>query len=145
MRWGERRYNLFVLAVSVACFAAYIAMVRFVIPEPGYTPPLSPVGWLATLCAGGVAWRDLVFPVLLAQNVMLLAIAVGAVRAVKERRGPRELIVLGLAFAGLIVLGLAGGIDANIGRVVSFVTPAFAALIARDLWGMEGRRMANSE
>jgi hypothetical protein len=135
---GERRrYNLFVLAVAVACFAGYLLIRFYVIVVPGSAPPLSPSAFIGTMFAGPIELRDLTFAGLLSQNVILIAIGVGSVRWLKERRVPRELLVLLLSFAGLVILGLGSGVDANIGRVAGFMTPAFAALAARDLFRLE--------
>ena len=133
----NRRYNLFVLAAAVACFAGFMVMRLLVIPVPGYAPPLSPSGFIATLFAAPITLRELTFPVLLAQNVILISIGVAGTLWLKERRIPRDLLVLLLSFAGLVVLGLGSGADLSIGRIAGLLSPAFAALAARDLFRLE--------
>lgn len=134
---APRRHNLFVLAVAVACFAAFMVMRLYVFPVPGYVPPLSPSAFIETLREGPITLRELTFPVLLSQNVILIAIAVAGALWLKERRVPRELFVLLLSFAGLVVLGLGSGANVSIGRIAGFLSPAFAALAARDLFRIE--------
>ena len=133
----RRRYNLFVLAIAIACFAGFLLIRFYVIVAPGYAPPLTPSAFIETLLAGPINLRELTFPILLSQNVILIAIGVGIVRWLKDRSVPRELFVLLLSFAGLVVLGLGSGAFDNIGRIAGLMTPAFAALAARDLFWLE--------
>jgi hypothetical protein len=139
---GSRRYNLFVLATAIACFALYLVMRFAVIGVTGQEAQLMP--FIAPMLEGAITW-DLVVPVLVSQNVMMIAITVGAARWLKQGRVPRELFVLLIACAVLGVLGLGSNMGTNIGRLVGVLTPVFAALIARDLFRLEVRRVGSGE
>ncbi len=74
---------------------------------------------------------------LLSQNLILISIAVTAAVWLRIGTLPRELFVLLLTFAAIVTIGLAEGVGANIGRVTALLSPAFAALAARDLFRLE--------
>lgn len=135
-----RRYNQFVLAASILCFGTYALMRLYIIPAPGPEEQLTFSNLIGNLMSIRIPLRDLVFRVLLPQNVMLISIAIAAVVWVRAGAPPRELFVLLLTFAAILVIGLAEGIviGSDIGRVAGLLSPAFAALAARDLFRLEG-------
>ena len=134
---GNRRYNRFVLATSLLCFGAYLLIPLYLVAAPGFENQFSLSFLIGNLIRGPIGMHDLAFLVLLSQNVILIAVLTAAVVWFRSDAPPKALLVLILTFASILIIGLAEGIGANIGRAASLLSPAFAALAARDLFKLE--------
>jgi hypothetical protein len=135
--YGSQRYNGFVLAASLAAFAAYLVLRKYVIAAPGFEEQLSPAHLLRSL-ASFRPTRQMVVQGLLSQNVLAICLTLGLLRFFATRRLPPLYPVLLAAFVVLIVIGVAEGIGNNIGRIAGILTPLYAAAAA--VWLREAER-----
>jgi len=76
MRCGDRRYNGFVLASSVTCFAAYFLMRLYAI-LPGYEAQVNLQFLIDNLISPSTTARDVLFQGFPSQNLILISIAIG--------------------------------------------------------------------
>ena len=135
---GRRRYNLQVLGFSVFCFAAYTMVRKVILPAPGYEDQLTLHYLTANLAAvPALPMRDLLLQGFLSQNVLFIAVAASAVLWARTGTVPKQTIALVLAFAAIVAIGLAEGINNNVGRIGGLLTPAFAALAALAIYRLE--------
>lgn len=142
LRHGDRRYNGFVLALSVLCFLAYVLVRTYLIAVPGYELQLSLPYLIDNLLSPTATLRDTLFGGFLSQNLMLISIAIAA--ALWRRTGaiPKELFVLVLTFLAVVVIVLAEDIGGGTGRISSMLSPAFAAFAATSFYRYELSRTA---
>ena len=134
----KRRYNLYVLAVSIFAFTTYTIIRKYALPAPGYEGQLT-LNYLTTNLAAvhNLVMRDLVLQGFFSQNVIFISAATSFAFWLRTRAVPKDLFALMLSFAVIVAIGLAEGINNNVGRIGGLLTPAFAALAAIALYKLE--------
>lgn len=128
---ARRRYWMFVLASSIFCLAAYVALREIVIP--GDQEQLSP-SWIAGNVAAIRMDRTTIFQGLVSQNLIVLVLVLAALARAQGLRSPPALPQLLLTFVVLVVVSLVEGeMAGDIGRIGAMLTPALASSAAASL------------
>jgi hypothetical protein len=120
----SRPFSYKVLAISVACFVAYVAM-RRLSGVAGHETQMQPGAILASLRSFRFT-QDILFQGLLSQSTLFLALLASAWPGAKPRWD--LLVALLAAFAVLWVGGVGAQLGSSVGHICAILTPGFAAL-----------------
>jgi len=124
----KRRFNAIIFLWSIACCIAYLLMRTIILPIPGATEQTDPAAILEHLRTFHLT-RDILFQGFLSQNLLWLYLVAVILFGDEQSRRFWLPTLLG-TFLVLTVVSIAAGIDNNLGRIASILSPIWAAFVA---------------
>jgi len=128
LQQDKQRFNAIIFLWSAACCIAYLLMRTIILPIPGATEQTDPAAILEHLRTFHLT-RDILFQGFLSQNLLWLYL-IAVILFGDERSRRLWLPTLLGTFLVLTVVSIAAGIDNNLGRIASILSPIWAAFVA---------------